>query len=287
MHKLYPPWDDQDNAGAPQSRARTRVNARIERNSSHVKSLDRAIDVLEALAQYPDGVTITGLASSIRLPKSSVFRVLSTLRERGYVLQNQASERYSLGFRFLSLARAVAQEGDLRNVATEYLHRLRDETGETVHLAVPVGFSMIYIDKVESARLVRLASRIGDVANLHCTGLGKAYLAALPESERKAIVANLTLERRTSRTHTDKEMLLKELDRCGRQDFAIDDVENEEGVRCVGAAVRTHRGEPIAAISVSAPSSRFSKKLAVAAGPVVARSALDISRHLSDVGSVV
>lgn len=263
------------------------MNARVERNTSHVKSLDRAIDVVEALAQYPDGVTITGLASSIKLPKSSVFRVLSTLRERGYVLQNPASERYSLGFKFLSLARAVAQEGDLRNVAAEYLHRLRDETGETVHLAVPVGFSMVYIDKVESARLVRLASRIGDVANLHCTALGKAYLAALPESEREAIVANLTLERRTSRTHTDQEMLLKELDRCGRQDFAIDDVENEEGVRCVGAAVRTHRGEPIAAISVSAPSSRFSKKLAVAAGPVVARTALDISRHLSDVGSVV
>jgi DNA-binding IclR family transcriptional regulator len=80
---------------------------------------------------------------------------------------------------------------------------------------------------------------------------------------------------------------LKELDKCARQDFSIDDVENEEGVRCVGAAIRTHRGEPIAAISVSAPSSRFSKKLAVGVGPVVARTALEISRHLSDVGSVV
>jgi DNA-binding IclR family transcriptional regulator len=268
-------------------RLRITVNPPVERNSSHVKSLDRAIDVLEALAQYPDGITVTGLASSIRLPKSSVFRVLSTLRKRGYVLQHPASERYSLGFKFLSLARAVAQESDLRNVAAVYIHRLRDETGETVHLAVPVGFSMVYIDKVESTRSVRLASRIGDIVTLHCTGLGKAYLAALPESERKAIVANLTLERRTSRTHTEKEMLLKELDKCAHQDFSIDDVENEEGVRCVGAAIRTHRGEPIAAISVSAPSSRFSKKLAVGVGPVVARTALEISRHLSDVGSVV
>jgi DNA-binding IclR family transcriptional regulator len=144
---------------------------------------------------------------------------------------------------------------------------------------------MVYIDKVESSRPVRLASRIGDLANFHSTALGKAYLSALPSQERQEFVRRLTLERRTDRTIVARDRLLTELSRCARQGFAVDDVENEEGVRCVGAAVLNGRSEPVAAISVSAPKSRFPKRRAVTVGPICAEIAQMLSRHLSDVHS--
>jgi DNA-binding IclR family transcriptional regulator len=221
----------------------------------------------------------------MRLPKSSVFRVLNTLRARDYVQQNAVTERYRLGVRFLALARSVGEESDLRNVAASYLKELQSATGETVHLAVPMGNSMVYIDKVESSRPVRLASRIGDLASLHSTALGKAYLSALAPKERRAFVRRLALERRTDRTIVARDQLLTQLDRCSRQGFAVDDVENEEGVRCVGAAVLDRRSEPVAAISISAPESRFPRKRAVTIGPLCAEIAQKLSRHLSDVNS--
>lgn len=257
----------------------------MKRDPSIIKSLERALDVIEAMMHRPDGVNVTALAAELRLPKSSVFRVLNTLRARGYVQQNPMTERYGLGVRFLALARSVAEESDLRNVAASYLRELKAATDETVHLAVPVGTAMVYIDKVESSRSVRLSSRIGDLASLHSTALGKAYLSALSSEDRRAFVRSLVLERRTERTIVARDRLLTELERCARQGFAVDDVENEEGVRCVGAAVLNGRGEPVASISVSAPGSRFPKKRAVSLGPLCAEIAQKLSLHLSDVYS--
>jgi IclR family transcriptional regulator, KDG regulon repressor len=253
------------------------------RDPSIIKSLDRALDLVEALSHHPDGVTVTMLAAELRIPKSSAFRALNTLRGRGYVQQNPMTERYRLGVRILALARSVAEESDLRNVATPYLKELQSATDETVHLAVPVGHSMVYIDKVESSRSVRLASRIGDLASFHSTALGKAYLSALSLEERRAFVNNLALERRTDRTIVARDLLLTELERCARQGFAVDDVENEEGVRCVGAAVVDRHGEPVASISVSAPKSRFPKRRAITVGPQCADIARKLTQHLSDV----
>jgi DNA-binding IclR family transcriptional regulator len=144
---------------------------------------------------------------------------------------------------------------------------------------------MVYIDKVESSRKVRLSSRIGDLASFHSTALGKAYLSASPSEDQRAFVRNLVLERRTQHTIVARDQLITELERCARQGFAVDDVENEDGVRCVGAAVLNDRGEPVAAISVSAPESRFPKKRAISVGPMCAEIARKLSRHLSDVYS--
>ncbi|MGH2756390.1 MAG: IclR family transcriptional regulator [Actinomycetota bacterium] len=255
-------------------------------DSSIIRSLDRSLDLIESLSHHPEGVTVTLLAAEMRIPKSSAFRVLNTLRTRGYVQQNPITERYRLGLRFLALARSVAEESDLRNIATPYLRELQSETDETVHLAVPVGHSMVYIDKVESSRSVRLASRMGDLASFHSTALGKAYLSALSVEERRAFVRNLALERRTDRTIVARDRLLTELDRCARQGFALDNIENEEGVRCVGAAVVDRAGEPVAAISVSAPESRFPKKRAMTVGPLCADISSKLSQHLGDVSPI-
>lgn len=245
-----------------------------------VKSLDRAIDVVEALARHPGGVSVTDLAQALRMPKSSAFRVLNTLRQRGYVRQDAGSERYFLGLGFLPIAEALERSLDIRSLALPHLEALRDATRETVHLAVPDGTSMVSIVRLESPQPIRTVSRVGQRSPLHSTALGKAYLSALPDQEREAVVRGLQLEARTDRTVTDAAALLRELQAARDRGFAIDNAENSDGVCCVGARVADRAGRPVAAISITAPTSRFSATQALSAGPLVATTANAVSREL-------
>ena len=250
------------------------------RNPTQIRSVARTLTLIEALSAHPAGATITALAAELALPKSSVFRILQTLLEFGYVRQDPTTERYALGSRFLHLAASVEHGSDVRSLARPQLVALSELTTETVHLAVPVGTHMVYIDKIGSPRTVVMASRIGQHLPLHCSALGKAYLSAMPPDERRAVVDGLPLERRTERTLADRDALLDDLETCARRGFAIDNVENEEGVRCVGAAIRGDRRRPIAALSVSAPASRLSLSAARKIGPRCAEIAAAISREL-------
>jgi IclR family KDG regulon transcriptional repressor len=250
------------------------------RDSSQIKSLVRAMTVVETLASHRSGATVTALAAELSLPKSSVFRVLHTLLGLGYVRQDATTERYSLGTRFLHLAASVERGSDLRTLAHPLLVELSEETTETVHLALPVDVHMVYIDKVESRRAVVMRSRVGQQLPLHCSALGKAYLSALPVDERRAVVEGLQLERRTSRTLTDFDALLGDLDLSAKRGFAMDNVENEEGVRCVGAAILDDRGKPVAAVSISAPAARWPVPTARSAGVRCAETASQISLAL-------
>jgi DNA-binding IclR family transcriptional regulator len=139
---------------------------------------------------------------------------------------------------------------------------------------------MVYLDKLESHQTVGLVSRIGQGIPLHATALGKAYLAALPDAERIATVKGLELTPRTERTVTDPETLLLELKDTRDRGFALDDAENEPGVRCVGAALYDSRSRPVGAISVSAPTSRFSPADARRAAAPCAETAQAISAEL-------
>jgi IclR family KDG regulon transcriptional repressor len=250
------------------------------RNATQIKSVVRTLTLIEALSAHPKGATITALAGELSLPKSSVFRMLHTLLEFGYVRQDPATERYSLGPRFLHLAASVEHGSDVRAIAHPLIVELSKLTTETVHLALPVGGHMVYIDKIESPRAVVMASRIGQQVPLHSSALGKAYLSAMAPDDRRAVVEGLPLERRTERTLADVESLLSDLETCARRGFAIDNVENEEGVRCVGAAISDDRRGPIAALSVSAPASRFSLGAARTVGPRCAETAKRISLEL-------
>jgi DNA-binding IclR family transcriptional regulator len=250
------------------------------RNASRIKSVVRTLTMIEALSAHRGGATITALAAELSLPKSSVFRMLNTLLEFGYVRQDPTTERYALGPRFLHLAASVEHGSDLRALAHPLLVELSELTTETVHLAVRVGDHMVYIDKIDSPRSVVMASRVGQQVPLHSTALGKAYLSAMPPDERRSVVQSLPLERRTDRTLVAPEALLKDLETCARRGFAIDNVENEDGVRCVGAVIRGDRDAAIAALSVSAPASRFSLSAARKVGGSCADTAARISAEL-------
>jgi IclR family acetate operon transcriptional repressor len=166
--------------------------------------------------------------------------------------------RFRLGTQALSLSQKVLASIDLPEVARPYMRQLSDLTNETVNLSLREGTEILYIARVEGSQSIRMTSTIGTRSHLHSTAMGKALLAFLPAEEQTPLVERLTLLPCTPATITERALLLKELAAVRQQGFAIDNEENETGVRCMGAPIFDHMGYPFAAISISGPAYRTS-----------------------------
>lgn len=243
------------------SRKGNAVNEAAERKTGGSSTLNRALEVLEALADGPqEGMTAAQLAEVTASNRVSVHRILGSYLAHGLVRQGHPGAPYRLGFRLLELAEQVIEERELVTLAQPLLEELSVRGGETCHLAVPDGGEAVYVAKIESTQSVRLVSQIGARVPLYCTALGKALLAAAPAAQRERLLTMQSFERRTPRTLVTVDDLLKDLQRIRSRGYSIDDVENEEGVRCVGAPVLDHTGRSVAAISVSGPTSRVTEE---------------------------
>jgi len=168
------------------------------------------------------------------------------------VEQNIATERYRLGMKLLFLGGAILERMDIRHEAHDSLEELSEIVNEAVHLVVPDGFRAIYIDKLDSNKTIRMYSQIGRKAPLHASAVGKAILAFSGEDFVNEVIER-GLFKYTSKTITDPQILLRHLKMIREQGYAVDDEENEEGIRCVGAPVFDYTGKVIGAISVSGP----------------------------------
>jgi DNA-binding IclR family transcriptional regulator len=255
-------------------------NGNGELDRARVQSLDRALDILEALAGAGRGIGIVDLSARVGLHASTVHRLLATLVVRGYARQSPRSQRYSLGTRVLQLGRSFHDRSDLRQEAHRYLQLLMDNSGETANLVMRDGDEVVYIDQVQSPHLVRMFAEIGRRVPLHTTAGGKAIVAFADHDEVRRLVTEKGLPGKTSHTITAQEKLelaLAEVRRCG---FAIDDEEQEEGVRCVAGPVRDQTGEVIAALSLSGPITRMTKSRIADLGPLVVSVCGDLSAAL-------
>src|ERR1700684_1546134 len=141
-----------------------------------------------------------------------------------------------------------------------HLKTLVAEVEETAHLCILEKTHMVYIDKQEPERTIRIISRVGASSPIHCTAVGKAILATMSRPRVEEMLQAVQLERFTRRTMTSREALLKELERTSRRGYAVDDEEREEGVRCIGMAILNGQGEPVAALSISGPTFRITLK---------------------------
>jgi IclR family acetate operon transcriptional repressor len=219
-----------------------------------VRAILRVLDILEVLRGSPDGVPLRAFSQSLGLPKSSIFRYLSTLEARGYVERDPVSGHYRSGRAFLPSV--TGQLETLTARARPRLEGLRDRFGETINLGMLEGRRVAYLEIVESPRAIRFAARKGDRDPIHSTALGKAIASRLTDLQVQRILAEEGMPQRTSRTITDPESFLKELAVIRERGYAVDNGENEEDGRCVAAPIRDHRLG--AAISLSAPEARFS-----------------------------
>jgi len=233
------------------------------KNTGTVQAIERGCEILDALGKGKQSYSIQDLSSQLNLPKPTIHRILSTLRQFGLVAQDEISKEYHLGFRLVELGYTVLNQIDLRKVAEPFLSQLAGLTQETVHLVILDQGEIVYLDKVEKVsdpRRLRMVSRIGMRNYAHSCAVGKVLLAFLSDSERDEIIAQKGLPRMTKNTIVNLSKLNKHLSGVGAQGYAVDNGENEEGIRCVAAPVRNDQGRVIAAISISGPTVRMTKK---------------------------
>ena len=193
------------------------------RSRRSVQSVDRALDLLEALAGSDGEVSITALAARTKLHVSTVHRLLATLLRRGYVRQNPDTSRYYAGAKVSTLAEGRSRYNELQIAARPLLQTLVEATRETANLSVLDDTMAVYIETAASPQVVRLFTVVGNRVPLHATGAGKAILASLPQARRDALLDRTELRPLTTKTLTDRALLARALDEARERGYALDD----------------------------------------------------------------
>ncbi len=244
-----------------------------------VNSLVRAIRILEAFG-HNEKMGITEISKKLDLPKSTTHDIVNTLTHEGFLEKDENNNRYRLGLKLFELGNRARANLEIRKIATPYLKELNEYFDETVHLTILDNYEVLYVECFESTKRLRTYSVIGVRAPLHCTAVGKAIMAFQPEKEIIKVIEEKGLQRFTPNTIIKKESLMKELYKIREIGYAVDNMEHEEGVRCVGAPIWNHSGIVFASISLSGPSQRLGlEKISAVAGRVM-RVANEISRKM-------
>lgn len=216
-----------------------------------IQSIERAFAVLEMFQDHKTGeISLKELSDHLQINKSTMFGIVNTLLNLGYLKQNEYTQQYSLGYRFLSFSDSVKAESVLLRTAHPYLIKLSEKYQETVHLAVEKHGKVIYLDKVTSPRSISINSQVGKDNWMHCTGVGKCLLAYLPEKDIEDILAG-KLPVFTPNTIASPQALKKELAKIRENGFALDQEEFELGLTCIAVPIFNSYGKVCCAISVS------------------------------------
>lgn len=243
-----------------------------------IQSVSRALDLLEFVIRSSRECSVKELASSLGLHVSTVSRLLATLRLHGFLSQNSETGHYAGSYKILELSSLVAKKIKLRELAAPYLYKLMESSGETANLAVLDGTEVVFVESVENTSIVTASSRVGRRLPLHSTAAGKVFLGFMEDPF--PLLARTELKRYTPKTITTIEALAAELERVRREGYAVDNEEQEVGLRCVAAPVRKSRGEVVAAVSISGPTVRLSEDRMPVVIPIVIQAAQDISKKL-------
>jgi len=241
-----------------------------------VQSIDRAFAILEAMADAGGAISLSTLAAGSGLPLATIHRLVRTLVDLGYVRQ-EPSRQYSLGPRLMRLAEGSATR--LGTLVHPYLRRVVDAIGESANLAVLDGGEIVYVGQVQPAQnFMRMFTEVGRRTTPHSTAVGKAILAARPDAEVRELLNRTGMPERTRHTITEPATFLADLARVRDRGYALDDGEQELGVRCV-AVVVPDAPRPMA-VSVSGPLPRMADDVVAKAVPMLARAAAEFSAEL-------
>lgn len=215
-----------------------------------VQSVARIFELIEVLAAHPAGASLQRLAEDAHLAKSTTHRLLGSLVSLGYAAQDGETGKYRLTLKMFEISSGIVNSMDVMSVAKVHLERLAQRTGEVVHLVIRDAQDIVYIYKTESGPM-RMSSRVGLRSPLYCTGVGKAILATLTEEEVEDVWRHSNPQKLTGRTVTDLPALCAQLNEVRACGYAIDDEENELGIRCVALAIPGPGGKADSAFSIS------------------------------------
>src|SRR4051794_9700553 len=242
--------------------------------------VDRVVDILETFATIGPELGVSDVSRALGLKKATAHRLLASLPRRGLVAQDPVTRRYRLGMKLWELGSLATSQLDWVDRVKPFLQHLTDVTGETSHLAVLNDGQVLYVDKVESTRSLRMPSQVGKRLPVHCTGVGKALVAFLPEEVLKGVLARRGMPRMTAHTVTDRDTFLRQLGEVRERGYAVDNEEIDEGLTCIAAVVRDHTSHVVAAISIAGPTSRLRPETLADRAREVVGSANAMSRAL-------
>lgn len=246
--------------------------------SGQARNLVRAFALLDILAARPDGHTLADLAERAGLPEATVHRLLSVLAGLNVVRLGDAG-RWRIGRHCLELGAAYLDSVEIRSEARDLMKQLTEETGETCALGVLDEERVVYVEKIDSPHPVRMHSGIGRSNPAVTSSLGRAILAWSPGHVVESVLKD-GIPKRTDHTIATEEQLHTELRRCRERGYSIDDIENEPGIRAVGAPVLDYRGGPVAALSVAGPEQRIPRTRLTTLGEATAKAARELSARL-------
>lgn len=243
----------------PQKRAtKTKVPGNERGDKSFLAVADKLFRTLETFTAYRAGnLTLDEITRRTGLPKSTSFRLVSSLEKCGYLTQDQLSGRYSLGDRFFDLANSSLPYQRIISIARPYLNSLMLTFMESVNLGVYDDGMVAHIFAIDSPKPYRVTATIGNRAYLHCTGMGKALAAYLSETELREVLVRFGLPRHTQYTLTTEASLLKELKKIRETGISHDNQEDVEGVECFASTIFGADGKPVASMSMSGPAIRM------------------------------
>lgn len=224
-----------------------------------VQSVERTFVILETVARCENGIRVKDLAAEVGLNLSTVHRLVSLLEQMGYVEQEPETKKYFLGLKVLELQGFLFKRMRLADLAAQELKGFVHEVGETTHLAVLSDGEVVYIESFEGIGSVISRAPVGKKVSVHSTALGKALTAWRPWHEVEPLLKGRELEARTPQTIVSSEDYRKALEQVRSDGYALDLREHSMASCCVAAPIRDHRGEVVAAVSVSCPSYDFNE----------------------------
>ncbi len=245
-----------------------------------MKTIKKALDVLEIFLNRDDEIGLTELASLTGMNVSTAHRVVMTLVRRGYINQRQKRQKYSLSTKFLQFGYVLNKRMTIRDVAFPMLDGLNKMVSESVNIAVLDQNEAVYIEHIESNQNLRIFTQVGNRVPLHCTGVGKVFLAHMNGEELEKALNSKDLPSYTKNTITDVNKLKHDLTIIRKENVSIDDEEREIGVKCIASPIKNSNESVVAALSVSGPSARLSSKRVHEIKPLVRSCALEISRAM-------
>jgi len=224
-----------------------------EKNTIQV--IDRMASLLDAIARYPEPVSLKILSAETGLHSSTAYRILNSMLDNGFIERDSAS-KYQLGRKLLRLGSRVNVKSDLRQIAMPVMAALRDELGETINLTVREGDEVVYIEKATPNRMMHVQQLVGSRAPLHVTAVGKLMLALGDDKECQGYAARTNMPAFTRNTINNLDQLRREAEQIRQQGYAFDNEEAEIGVGCIGTLIYDASGNIVAGLSVSAPIER-------------------------------
>jgi IclR family KDG regulon transcriptional repressor len=225
-------------------------------NSNLVQSVERAIDILDCLSEHPKGYGIGEMSKKLGLSKSTIHRIITTLKHKEYVAQNKENDKYQLGIKVLGLSSSIINNMDLIDIAKPYINDFANKVDEVIHLCLPdESYSnIIYVDKVSpenTSRTIRMSSSIGKKAPIYCTASGKLLLSQYSDDKIKEILKDVDFVKYTENTITDIDTFLEEIQKIRKNSYALDNVEYDTAVICIAVPIFDRTNKMVAATSLS------------------------------------